>query len=379
MSFQFDETKRYHISLEPIKKLRKVDPGDPNEVKKDGSCKPVNSFWYSLGSEWYTEMLADADLSNSYVYEVQLDPKLKLLKFDTFKKVVAFSEKLRKLTSPQEDYWKIKSKLWTNLAKKYDGIEYIPFLEREFVEKYLNKEKSWKKTEDHFSKYNACYFLWYVTLLIPSGAIWNPRKTKLIQIKNFNQKELIITTKRAIQYLHLDDIDDKLKKNRDKLVKNYQNEIGPIDNIKTEGIQTKQQLAKSRILFIKNLANRNGDLIGTAKIVFLGLRPARVNFRKRKLKATKKGFAELINVFIFKKFRGKGLCQRLVLTMVNRYKEEFPDTKILLIVAKENTPAIKCYRKVGFKNFNGAPWLIKRFCEEYPELSKKYTFQVMSI
>jgi predicted GNAT family acetyltransferase len=148
------------------------------------------------------------------------------------------------------------------------------------------------------------------------------------------------------------------------MVKNYQKEIGPIDNIKTEGIQNTLH-KNARILFIHNLANFNEDLVGTAKIVAL----------------PKKGFAELMNVFIFKKFRGKGFCKQLVSTMVTKYKKEFPDIKILLMVAEENTSAIKCYRKVGFKKFDGAValWLIKRFSKKYPELSKKYTFQVMAI
>lgn len=145
--------------------------------------------------------------------------------------------------------------------------------------------------------------------------------------------------------------------------KEYQNEIGEWDPM--QGIDSKKYLKDSRISFMYDQAVKSMPVIGTAKIVVL----------------PQVGFAELINVFIFKKFRGKGFCQQLVSTTVAKYKEEFPDTKILLMVAEENTSAIKCYRKVGFKKFDGAvaKWLIKRFSKKYPELLRKYIFQVMAI
>ena len=52
-----------------------------------------------------------------------------------------------------------------------------------------------------------------------------------------------------------------------------------------------------------------------------------------------------------KNFRGKGLCQQIVIALLDVYKEKFNSNIIELNVFDWNVSAIKCYEKVGF-NFN---------------------------
>lgn len=325
----------YHISERPIKKLKDV----PSKYNQKPSWKPVG-FWYAQGMSWLKFVRDEMPRERGccYLYKVHLDPKLKILRINTLKKYTKFVEQYPAYKEfvrgrSDEDYDKILPN-WGKLSKEYDGFEIII---------------------PNFQKLKMKYFGLGI-FDIPSGCLWRPRNTKLTLVKQY--KTYLIN---AYLYLDRPNYDYDLFKFVNS--KEYQNEIGEWDSM--QGINSKKYLKDSRISFMYDQAVKDMPFIGTAKIVAL----------------PKKGFAELINVFIFKKFRGKGFCKQLVSTTVTKYKEEFPDTKILLMVAKENTSAIKCYQKVGFKNYNSAVaiWLIKRFCKKYPELSKKYTFQVMAI
>jgi ribosomal protein S18 acetylase RimI-like enzyme len=59
-----------------------------------------------------------------------------------------------------------------------------------------------------------------------------------------------------------------------------------------------------------------------------------------------KDYYLLSNVIIYKEFRGKKLCSTMISKICSMYK------KVYLKVKKDNIPAVKCYKKVGFKVFS---------------------------
>ena len=58
--------------------------------------------------------------------------------------------------------------------------------------------------------------------------------------------------------------------------------------------------------------------------------------------------AHISNVLIYKKYRGLGYCSHLISKAVNRARSR-KIKNISLHVSSKNTPAIRCYKKVGFK------------------------------
>lgn len=152
---------------------------------------------------------------------------------------------------------------------------------------------------------------------------------------------------------------DSLPKNK-KWIKRYESEIGGWDSIISEGISSLNDIDRSRIYF---MSNNKGELIGTAKIV-----------------GYSRG-SELMNVFIFKKFRGKGYCSKLLSKTINEYRKEFPKRKIHLIVSKDNIPAIKCYDSVGFElcTIAFSKRILLNFKKKYPMLIQKHDFMVLCL
>lgn len=133
---------------------------------------------------------------------------------------------------------------------------------------------------------------------------------------------------------------NKLSQFRKDIKDNYTRIFGwQWSSIKSEGVPSKSSLPKSQIMILHTgtslpPSRRNPkkiNLIGTTKIVWL--RP---------------GYAELLNVKITDEYKGKGLCFVLVYTAIQHYLLQFPKTKIILHVSKNNIPAIKCYQHVGF-------------------------------
>ena len=59
-----------------------------------------------------------------------------------------------------------------------------------------------------------------------------------------------------------------------------------------------------------------------------------------------KNYYYLSNVIIYKEFRGKKLCSIMISKICSIYK------KVHLKVKKDNIPAVKCYKRAGFKVFS---------------------------
>lgn len=316
----------YHISPVPIKKLQNTP------IKRlSASWKPTG-FWYAKGKSWldFVKHEMDDDRGCCYFYKVNIDPKLRILKVNSLKDYLKFAEKYpayqKFISGRSDEYYQKNLPNWKELSKEYDGFEIII---------------------PYFQKLKSKYF-GLKMFDVPSGCLWRVGDTKLTLVRKYD----------FYPSHHLLELNgNNFGLSLDKLVNSneYKNEIGEWNKMQGIDSRNAQYLENSRIAFMYDSAVKGLPLIGTAKICVL----------------PKKGFAELINVFIFKKYRGKGLCSQLVTKTVNKYKEEFPDTKILVLVAKENISATKCYLKAGFKKFS-APWLIKR-------LSKKYSFEVMAI
>lgn len=70
----------------------------------------------------------------------------------------------------------------------------------------------------------------------------------------------------------------------------------------------------------------------------------RVVFTK-KIGGKWKGWYRLSNVIIYPEYRGIGLCDKMLKCALKKYNNE----KVYLEVDKNNTSAIKCYLKCGFK------------------------------
>jgi ribosomal protein S18 acetylase RimI-like enzyme len=76
-------------------------------------------------------------------------------------------------------------------------------------------------------------------------------------------------------------------------------------------------------------------------------------------KGQNKGSYYLIHVKIDETHRGKGLCNSFLRCVLKRY----PDKKVYLSVLMDNTPAIKCYQKLGFVEIdrgNSTLWMEKQ-------------------
>lgn len=309
----------YHLSAVPIKKLTNTRQPNMAEWKPRG-------FWYAKGRAWVNFLKEERiDWPMCYLYKVNIDPNLKILRINTLKKYHDFIKKYPVYKEfvhgrTNEDYEKLLPN-WRTLSKEYDGFEII-----------IPNFQKLKLKNFGMGMFD-----------VPSGCLWRPGKTKLILAKKLFDKYCLTHT--------LDRLDGA---ERFTSSKTYKNEMGDYNMM--QGVQRKSLIENSRIAFMYE----PNSLVGTAKIVAL----------------PKKGFAELLNVRIFKRYRGKGLCRRLVSDAVKKYKEEFPDTKILLIVADSNTAAIKCYTKVGFKKYT-AKWLLNDFKKEHPEIHE--SLRVMAI
>lgn len=89
------------------------------------------------------------------------------------------------------------------------------------------------------------------------------------------------------------------------------------------------------------VVENNGKIIG----YMCGGIAERLVYRK------KAKYAELENMIIDKKFRGKGIGKRLVEDFINWCKENKSDFVVVTAFVK-NEPTVNFYRKLGFKDYN---------------------------
>lgn len=185
---KLNPNKLYHLSQTPISKLSEVKFVDEKEyydeenIKNDkyfyapitSSNKPVG-FWYSIGSHWLKN---EASKNCCYLYEVVLDPKIKLLKLNTPDKVEAFIAQYypNRLISFVKDSifggQSVAKYNWGEISEKYDGVEFAPYFKKinnKFIFELYPKEHMYQAVD------------------IPSGVLWNPKKTKLRLVKKLKK------------------------------------------------------------------------------------------------------------------------------------------------------------------------------------------------
>ena len=160
----------FHLSYNKIEKIK-------NSEQKNTVFKP-NGLWYSIGNKW-VEWMEMEDFGKICCYLYVIEPteyttlnkpdKNKVLLIDTIDKVIQFSKKYKK----QNNYEHVLIN-WKEVAKDFGGIEFNPYFS--FV--------------DHKKLKNI---LWYTTLDVPSGCIWNKNLIKIkLLLENKNKKWKLI-------------------------------------------------------------------------------------------------------------------------------------------------------------------------------------------
>ncbi len=76
------------------------------------------------------------------------------------------------------------------------------------------------------------------------------------------------------------------------------------------------------------------------------------------------GIASLCRIFVDKNFRGKGIAEMMIRKMINFAFSELNIKRIELNVYTYNTPAFKCYEKLGFVR-EGMKRKITKYNNEY--------------
>ncbi|ENX38082.1 GNAT family N-acetyltransferase [Acinetobacter sp. NIPH 2100] len=79
--------------------------------------------------------------------------------------------------------------------------------------------------------------------------------------------------------------------------------------------------------------------------------------------------AHLSSVFIEPEFQRRGIANRLLMTVIEHSKDHLE--QILLIVADDNQPAIKLYKKFGFQTYGVESKALKNNAEYTDELLMK--------
>lgn len=115
--------------------------------------------------------------------------------------------------------------------------------------------------------------------------------------------------------------------------------------------------------YIMMFVTKNEELVGTLGIVYM---PFSIK-QLMNLKFSEKTF-EIRNVFILPKFRGKGICQKMLIKIKDYVIKNNIAKRLKLDVDEKNIPAIKCYKSVGFyvyKNKKAQKWLNDNFKKFY--------------
>lgn len=115
-------------------------------------------LWYEINGEWEewcagnSNFIKDCD----YVYEVALDPGLRLLRIESIGDLTRINMRYgRTLVAGGS----VRNVAWDDVARDYDGIEVYPYL--------------W----DYEARFGP--WLWYYGLDCASGCLWRPRDTRL--------------------------------------------------------------------------------------------------------------------------------------------------------------------------------------------------------
>ena len=172
-------------NIEPLKILNdKLNPlyfsNLESKIKtyyKKYPLKP-HGLWYSCGVSWYNFCLDNefgdwCVYKDCNVYQLEID-KSKILSINTIPKLKNFHNKYKetknkitknkitknKITKTNHEYIK-----WNEVYKEYYGIHFCPFLKTKF-----RKETNYMQSK----------LLWYLSIDVDSGCIWN-----INAIKNF--------------------------------------------------------------------------------------------------------------------------------------------------------------------------------------------------
>ena len=156
----------FHLSSTKINEIK-------DSEQKDAIFKP-KGLWYSIGNKWieWNEIEQVRQIC-CYLYVIEpteyttlnKPDKNKVLLINTIPKVIQFSKKYKK----QNNYDHVLIN-WKKVAKDFGGIEFNPFFH------FINNKK-------------LKYVLWYTTLDIPSGCIWNKNLIKIkLLLENKNNK-----------------------------------------------------------------------------------------------------------------------------------------------------------------------------------------------
>ena len=134
-----NNSTRIHMSKSPMTLNKK-------SYEQDIAMKPAG-FWYGFGKSWIQWTKSEMpEWSGKYIYEVIIKTG-NVLKIDTYEKLLKFNEEFSSQSAPGVSFID-----WANVAKKYDGIEIVP---------YQTKARM---------NYNL---LWYYGWDVASGCVWN--------------------------------------------------------------------------------------------------------------------------------------------------------------------------------------------------------------
>lgn len=172
------------------------------------------------------------------------------------------------------------------------------------------------------------------------------------------------------------EIYDSVKKIPDELKTELENNITTIDNYLASLLVNYFNTNKYYIMFV--IEKINGNIVGVLGISYIPL-----SFKKKmKLDFNERTY-NVGNVFIFPKYRSKGICKLMMIKLINYVKTKKIATRLKLDVYENNLTAIKCYRSIGFNKYNNnvaTEWLNKNRKQLYGfELMSKMVIYTLKI
>jgi hypothetical protein len=141
-----NELKNIDISEDSKLHITHGDNIIKKTYKQDFEGFKPHGFWYSIGYSWLNWVKSEMPDFYGYkkpIYVFEIDTnKCNILKLSTFEEIADFHKKYSSADNKLID--------WFEVSKKYDGIEFNP---------YIYKARS--------------SFMWYYSLDVESGCIWN--------------------------------------------------------------------------------------------------------------------------------------------------------------------------------------------------------------
>jgi ribosomal protein S18 acetylase RimI-like enzyme len=169
---------------------------------------------------------------------------------------------------------------------------------------------------------------------------------------------------------------NNIEKIPNNLYLELENNVMSIDNYLNSLLVNYFNTVNYNIMFI--IEKISGNVVGVLGISYI---PS--SFKKKMNLDFKEKTYNVGNIFIFPKYRGKGICKLMLNKLINYVRTKKLATRLKLDVYETNISAIKCYVSIGFTKHNNQiadNWLNKNKKQLYGfELNNKMNIYTLKL